>query len=293
MSKKLHPDEIRHRIDPDEMIPEIEPRQPRQERMLEPDPFVFTDRVIQLTDIDEYAEPMLTPAFLASVRQYGVMEPILVYRSGRDDGMYRIADGRRRALAAFRCGQGSVPAMVVTGGDNAADDFHKITLIANAQRGANIYAEYQAIMQLIKSGKSEKEIARDTGMSVATVKKRLKLNVLPTLVIDKLRAGAISAGAAEEATKLSPAQMQDLKNLLSSADTERVTHVQVKALRNMDGGAALADLPDQLRIPEVAQTPRERFTEEAEWLTRRYTTVSNAEMIIALQQIITNLQAGS
>lgn len=257
-----------------------------QAELIPQNPFVFTDRVIELVSLEDFVEPPVTASFQKSVEDYGVMEPIIVYPSGRKDGMYRIADGRRRTLASFRAGRTTIPAMVVTGGDESAIDLHKITIIANAQRGNNPFSEYQAIMALVKSGKSEKQIAVETGMPVGTIRKRMKLNALPTVVIDKVREGVISAGAAETATKLSKSQMDELVELLNDPDVERVTHTQVLELRDVDRDQAVAELPDQLFMPEVARTMEEYFKDEVRALTNRYAMIPSSEMIRILEETV-------
>jgi len=263
-----------------------------QPTLIPQDPFVFTDKMVNLIDLEDYSFPVVPASFQKSVDEYGVMEPIIVYESGRGDGAYKIADGRRRALAAFRAGLTKIPAMVVSGGDNAAQDFHKITLIANAQRGANQFSEYEAIMALVKFGKSEKEIAAETGMSLGTIKKRLKLNALPAVVREKIKEGVISAGAAEEAVKLSPDQMHELRVKLEDPTTTRVTHVEVQGLRDVDRTLAEEMLPDQLFMDEVKLTVEELFEDEVRSLTNRYTMVPPSEMVRVLQKVIALIEAG-
>ena len=48
--------------------------------------------------------------FIASVRERGVLEPVLLYRA--DDGTLTVLAGQRRTLAARQCGQPTIPALV-------------------------------------------------------------------------------------------------------------------------------------------------------------------------------------
>ena len=48
--------------------------------------------------------------FVASVRERGVLEPVLLYRAG--DGTLTVLAGQRRTLAAQQCGQPTIPALV-------------------------------------------------------------------------------------------------------------------------------------------------------------------------------------
>jgi ParB family chromosome partitioning protein len=83
---------------------------------------------------------------LRSIREKGVLVPILVVRNGSG---YEILDGRRRALAAQKAGLSEVPAMIVEGGGP------EITLLAHATRSENPLAELEAIRALQRRGLSE------------------------------------------------------------------------------------------------------------------------------------------
>jgi len=262
-----------------ELIPEI--------------PFTFTEVVIDLISLDEYVEPQIPASFQRSIGRYGVMEPIIVCKSGRHDGMYRVVDGRRRATAARRVGLSLIPAVVVSGGDDAAEEYHKITLIANTQRGSNALSEYDAIMELVKSGKSEKQIAVETGMPFGTIKKRLKLNALPKAVIEKVRDGDLSVGAAEEATKLTASQMDVLIAKLTDDERSRVTLAEVQQLREAERRGAIDDLPEQLFMPEVELTVEEKFEADLRSLTNRFDMIPTSKMVGIFHEFIARMTTDS
>ena len=61
--------------------------------------------------------------FLASLREYGVMEPIHVTRA--DDGTLTVKRGQRRTLGAVKAGLATVPVLLVDGDSDEADRITK------------------------------------------------------------------------------------------------------------------------------------------------------------------------
>ena len=61
--------------------------------------------------------------FLASLRQFGVMNPIHVTRS--EDGTLTVKRGQRRALGAVKVGLASVPVLIVDDDDSEAERITK------------------------------------------------------------------------------------------------------------------------------------------------------------------------
>jgi ParB family transcriptional regulator, chromosome partitioning protein len=128
----------------------------------------------------------------ASVREVGVLQPILVRRDG--DG-YELVAGERRWRAAKRAGLVTIPALVRT-----ADDVASMTqaLVENLHReDLNPMEEAAAYQQLIEDfGLTHEEVASRVGRTRASVSNTLRLFQLPPglqrLVID----GQLSAGHA-------------------------------------------------------------------------------------------------
>jgi ParB family chromosome partitioning protein len=128
----------------------------------------------------------------ASVREVGVLQPILVRRDGDD---YELVAGERRWRAAKRAGLVTIPALVRT-----ADDVASMTqaLVENLHRqDLNPMEEAAAYQQLIEDfGLTHEDVAARVGRTRASVSNTLRLFQLPPglqrLVID----GQLSAGHA-------------------------------------------------------------------------------------------------
>jgi len=128
----------------------------------------------------------------ASIAKHGILQPVVVRRSG--DG-YQLIMGERRLRAARMAGRRSIPAIVREAGD--ADSL-KFALMENLQREdlnpieeAKGYNELKEIFDL-----SIKEIAELLGRDRSTVSNTLRLLALPKSVRDMIAGGALSAGHA-------------------------------------------------------------------------------------------------
>jgi ParB family chromosome partitioning protein len=131
----------------------------------------------------------------ASIREKGVLQPILVRPAPDLPGEYQIVAGERRWRAAQRAGLRAIPALVRDLGDL---EVMEIALIENVQRtdlGPLEEARgYQAMAQRFE--RTQEMIARMVGKSRSHVANTLRLLNLPPAVLDHLEAGRLTAGHA-------------------------------------------------------------------------------------------------
>jgi ParB family chromosome partitioning protein len=109
----------------------------------------------------------LTEAFIDSIRQHGVLMPILVQRTS--DGQLLVRAGQRRTLASIEAGQKTIPARVVDGdGDEARRLLEQIVENDNRSplKDSDRVAGFQ---QLSLLGVSAVVIAKKTGHKKETV----------------------------------------------------------------------------------------------------------------------------
>lgn len=128
-----------------------------------------------------------------SIREKGVLQPIIVKKSG--ESSYRIICGERRFRAALVCGLTEVPAIIK---DIAPEDFLEWALIENIQReDLNPLEEAEAYQRLVEDRMcSQEEVAKRVGKNRATVTNTLRLLRLPDEVKRYLVDGRLSAGHA-------------------------------------------------------------------------------------------------
>lgn len=183
-------------------------------------------------------------ALVASVRRDGVLQPVLLVRA--DPGGYWIAEGRRRIKAARAAGCAAIPAWVADGDRAFAA---ALGLVTHAARRDNPAAELDAIERLLALGADERQIARETGLRLATIRRRRRLGSLHAGLREALRRGALAVGAAERAATLPEAAQARLVARLD--DGERLTTATVTAERRARREAAAVALP----LAALAATP--------------------------------------
>ncbi len=130
-----------------------------------------------------------------SIRDKGVLQPILVRPSKRTAGEFEIVAGERRWRAAQRAGLSAIPALVRELGDVEA---FEIAIIENIQRAdLNPMEEARAYFALMGQLQiTQEEAAKRVGKSRSHVANTLRLMQLPQGVQDHLVAGRLTAGHA-------------------------------------------------------------------------------------------------
>ncbi|HUQ39953.1 MAG TPA: ParB/RepB/Spo0J family partition protein [Acidimicrobiales bacterium] len=139
---------------------------------------------------DEDALASLT----ASVRELGVLQPILV-RPAAADGSYELIAGERRWRAAKRAGLQTIPAIVRTVTDVSSLEQ---ALVENLHRqDLTALEEAAAYQQLVDDfGLTHDEVATRVGKSRAAVTNTLRLFQLPPSIQKMVGDGSLSAGHA-------------------------------------------------------------------------------------------------
>jgi ParB family chromosome partitioning protein len=141
----------------------------------------------------EHFDEELLGSLAASIRELGVLQPILVRPV--DVGTYELIAGERRWRAARRAGLQTIPALVKTV-ENA--DSLEQALVENLHRqDLNALEEAAAYQQLIEDfGLTHDEVAARVGKSRTTITNALRLFQLPPAIQRLVRAGELTAGHA-------------------------------------------------------------------------------------------------
>ncbi len=107
----------------------------------------------------------------ASIREHGILEPILVRRDGEN---YILAAGERRLMAAKALGKESVPCITV---DDSDVDSAVVSIIENIHReNLNMFEEASAILSLISlSGMTQEQCARRLAVSQSYIANKIRL----------------------------------------------------------------------------------------------------------------------
>jgi len=143
-------------------------------------------RAFPAAELDELA---------ASLRERGIIQPIIARPVRGSTEAYEIIAGERRWRAAQRAGLHEVPVVIIEATDAEA---LQLAIIENVQRtDLNALEEadgYRALME--EFGNSQDEIAKIVGKSRSHVANTLRLLKLPETVKSYISSGQLSAGHA-------------------------------------------------------------------------------------------------
>ena len=155
---------------------------------LEPNPFQPRG-TIQDDDLAELA---------ASIREQGLLQPILIRTHPSKPGVFQIIAGERRWRAAKLAGLTAIPSFVRDLPDQAAS---AAALVENLQRqDLNPIEEAEGYKRLIESfDLTQEALATAIGKSRSHVANLLRLLQLPDTVLQHVRSGHLSAGHARAA----------------------------------------------------------------------------------------------
>lgn len=185
----------------------------------------------------------------ASMRQSGVLQPIVVRRAGNG---YELIVGERRLRAAQMAGMERVPA-VIREATNA--EALELALVENLLReDLNPMEEAEAYQRLLAEfGWTQEELAGRVGKDRSSIANCLRLLKLPAIIQDDLRAGRLTMGHARALLSLTgeAAQLKLREEILAHSWSVRTTeegvqrsHIPRRAPRR---SPELTALEDQLR----------------------------------------------
>ena len=126
-----------------------------------------------------------------SIRAHGVLQPIVVRRSG---DRYELVVGERRWRASRAAGRPTIPAVV---SDAAPRERLALALIENVQRhDLNPIELAYAYRSLAEAGLTQDEIGREVGLDRSSIANSLRLLELPRELQEDVELGRLSAGHA-------------------------------------------------------------------------------------------------
>lgn len=181
----------------------------------------------QQMDPEELAE------LAASIRDHGVIQPIVVTRAEGSDGFVLIA-GERRWSAARQAGLERIPAVVK---EATPQEMVELALVENIQRAdLNPLEEAAAYQHLMSEfALTQEQVAQRVGRSRPTIANSLRLLGLPDPVRNALARGEISEGharallGASESASVLALFLEVVSRQLSVRQTEELVRRQRRA----------------------------------------------------------------
>ena len=131
-----------------------------------------------------------------SIKERGVVQPIIVRKSNQSSGKYEIIAGERRWLASQNAGLHEIPAVIVEADDLKSLEF---AIVENVQRhDLNSIEEAQGYQKLMDEfGYDQEKVAKFIGKSRAHVANCIRLLSLPNDVIKLIETDQLSQGHAK------------------------------------------------------------------------------------------------
>ena len=142
-----------------------------------------------------YFDPEHMSELVHSIREVGVLQPIVVRSLPGSDGKYELIMGERRLRASQEAGLTTIPAIVK---DTADEDMLRDALLENLHRSQlNPLEEASAYQQLLEDfGITQEQLAERIGRSRPQISNTLRLLKLPATVQSRVASGVLSAGHA-------------------------------------------------------------------------------------------------
>jgi ParB family chromosome partitioning protein len=152
-------------------------------------------------------DPAQLAQLAASIREHGVLQPIVVRRAG---SRYELVVGERRWRASRAAGLETIPAVVA---DVAPGERLALALVENVQRhDLNPIELALAFRALAETGMTQEEIGRSVSLDRSSIANHQRLLELPRELQADIEAGRVSVGHA--------------KALLQVASPERRRHLR-------------------------------------------------------------------
>mgnify|MGYP000174583805 CR=1 FL=1 len=211
-----------------------------------------------------------------SIKQYGVLQPLLVQKSG---SFYEIIAGERRWRAAKAAGLKEVPAVLK---EYSRQEAMEISLIENVQRAdLNPIEEALAYQQLIREfDLTQEEIAARVAKSRVAITNTMRLLKLDEQIQNMLIQGVITSGHARAFLSLEDKglQLKAAKEVLDKKLSVRETEKLVKRMQREAAGEKKEEkkLTGEIKRCEgmlgnpnfVNKAPEKKIAEEREKLEK-------------------------
>ena len=168
-----------------------------------------------------------------SIKERGIIQPLIVRKSEDQDNKYELIAGERRWQAAQSAGLNEVPVVIIE-----ADNLKSLELaiIENVQRkDLNAIEEAESYNNLIQNfGYDQEQVSKFIGKSRSHISNSLRLLTLPDKLIEMIRLDQLTQGHAKILVGLDNALLladKIIKKNLSVRQTENLVRILKKAPR--------------------------------------------------------------
>ncbi len=147
----------------------------------------------------------------ASIREVGIIEPLVVYPQKNGNGGYMLLDGHMRLDILKEAGQQSVDCLIALD-DESFTYNHKVNRLSAIQ-------EHFMLMQAVKNGVSEQSIAAALDVDVAKIREKKNLLVgICSEAVQLLRGKPATAGSLRQLRKAKPMRQIEMAELMCASN---------------------------------------------------------------------------
>lgn len=188
-------------------------------------------------------EPAALQELADSLRQRGVLQPLIVRKHPKDDSLYQIVAGERRWRAAQMAQLHELPVIIR---DLSDTEVLEVAIIENIQRAdLNAIEEAASFRQLMdRFGHTQEKLAEALNKSRSHIANLLRLLTLPDQIQDYVKDGKLTAGHARALiTADNPAALarRVIDSGLSVRETEDLVRRKTEATKDSQKNRAVRD----------------------------------------------------
>ena len=212
-------------------------------------------------------------ALAASIREVGILQPLVVRRAG--DGRYELIAGERRLRAAKAAGLASVPIVLR---DSEDADLLREALIENIHReDLNPIEQAEAFRALLDElGLKQEELADRVGVSRSHIANTIRLLALPLDVQQLLADDKITAGHARAVLSLGDKEAMSSLAIRIAAEDLSVRQTEDVVRRFVEAPEQAAE---KKRVAEsITEQPDSNLAEVEEILSEQLATRVSIQM---------------
>jgi ParB family transcriptional regulator, chromosome partitioning protein len=211
-------------------------------------------------------------ALAASIREVGILQPLVVRKAG--DGRYELIAGERRLRAAKAAGLASVPIVLR---DSEDSDLLREALIENIHReDLNPIEQAEAFKALLgELGLKQEELADRVGVSRSHIANTIRLLALPLDVQQLLADDKITAGHARAVLPVGDKEAMSSLAVRIAAEDLSVRQTEDIVRRFVD---TPRDAAEKQRVAEVTDLPDANLAEVEEILSEQLATRVSIQM---------------
>ena len=215
----------------------------------------------------------------ASIRELGLIEPLMVFPQANSDGCFIILDGHVRHMILSTIGENSAKCLIATD-DEGFTYNHKINRLSAIQ-------EHFMIMRAIKNGVSEARIARTLDVDVNTIRqKRDMLDGICAEVVHIMKDRRATGKTFRQLRRLKPIRQIEVAELICTAGNYSEGYVKCLVAATPLDQLIEDERPKDIRClspDEVARLEHEMAT-----LAREFKVIEESHGKNVLNMVIVN-----